>query len=129
MYTGPNAEVLLSLSGEGHLEVLSSVIRNTLAVMKERNILSTHSLSQIKITDELRSFDTLSFPGKITSYCNEGVRVLGIADTGHHRVLIADENGALKVYGNYRANTRVDSGGRHVGDFSFLSPKCTKFET
>lgn len=93
---GPRADVLLNLSGEGHLELLNFLIENTLDVMKETNLLSTHSLPQIRLTNELKSFRILSFPGKITSYCTKHVTLLGIADTGHNRILITDASGRLQ---------------------------------
>lgn len=65
--------------------------------MKETNLLSTHSLPQIRLTNELKSFRILSFPGKITSYCTKHVTLLGIADTGHNRILITDASGRLQV--------------------------------
>lgn len=97
MIAGPHGELLLSLSGEGHLKLLDSVIGVTLEVMKEKNLLSPHALPQIIDTDELKSFGVLSFPGKITSYINENLRFIGIADTGHHRILITDGKGTIQV--------------------------------
>jgi hypothetical protein len=85
------------LSGEGHFAVLNSVIEIALDVMKEKNVLSSHSLPQIRETAELKSSGVLSFPGKISTFINENVRLIGVADTGHHRILIIDANGTVQV--------------------------------
>ena len=88
---------MLSLSGEGHFETLNSVIEVTLDVMKEKNILSSHSLPQIRNTNELKSFNVLLFPGKIASYVKGSACFIGVADTGHHRILIIDDHDNVQV--------------------------------
>lgn len=60
-----------------------------------KNYFSSHSLPQIQLTDQLTSFGPLAFPGKIT-YCEEG-KLLAISDSAHHRILIVDDSGNVKV--------------------------------
>lgn len=96
--SGPESEYLFSLQGEGHLKILDSFIQNALVFMKEKNLIKSHSLPQIRITDELVSHKVLSFPGKVTAFSSAESNLLAIGDTGHNRVIVTDNRGLIKVF-------------------------------
>lgn len=95
--SGPESEYLFSLQGEGHLELLDCFIQNALALMKEKNLIKSHSLPQISITDELKSHEVLSFPGKVTSFSSPDGNLLAIGDTRHNRIIVTDDRGVIQV--------------------------------
>lgn len=92
---GPNGTVLLVIHGEGHADFLTHFIKEALSFSKDEKYLSDHTLPQIQITNKLTSFSMLAFPGKIIHYKNGNL--LAISDSGHHRILITDENGSVLV--------------------------------
>lgn len=83
------------------MKLLDCFIQHALASMKEKNLIKSHSLPQISITDELKSHNVLSFPGKVTSFSSAEGNLLAIGDTGHNRIIVTDDRGTIKVRNSY----------------------------
>lgn len=85
----PQGYITLTLSGEGHRERLDRAIQTLLGEVNSESL--EPSLSQLKdFTDPT----PLRFPGKVLA--DEVSDRLFIADTGHHRIVIADLQGQVQ---------------------------------
>jgi len=89
---GPHGNLLFSLVGEGHCDRLNLFTASTLRYYGEQGLLNTHSVG-IKLYKDSLPPSILSFPGKV-AIDNVNQR-LAIADTGHHRILVASSAGHL----------------------------------
>ncbi|KAK9508441.1 hypothetical protein O3M35_005996 [Rhynocoris fuscipes] len=91
---GPRGEPLLFLQGEGHYDTLRVFISQALEYYSKVGLLSKKKLSIIdtsanRIHAEAKN-NTLLYPGKVTiSSCGN---FIAIADSGHHRIIVADLN-------------------------------------
>lgn len=105
LVVGPNASPLLMLMGEGNKEELRFFIENTLAYYRNKNQISSHKLplkSAFHLLPNLKG--PLLFPGKISSFIDNGVELYAVSDTGNHRVLIMEPEGVVvKQIGGIRA--------------------------
>lgn len=88
----PEGNVLGALSGEGHRETLDEVIGKVLAEHKEKGTLADRPLTFKRERETFQS-GTLEFPGKVLA--DDAGKRLFIADTNHHRVLVADVDGKV----------------------------------
>ncbi len=88
----PDGYVASRYTGEGHREALDRDIAALIAEAKQRGTLQ---IGKDNSTPEPagEAARPLRFPGKI--YADEASRRLFIADTGHHRIVVADFDGRL----------------------------------
>lgn len=90
LFLSPDGQPVFVLIGEGHKEELLLYAKCTLKYFK--NNISSHSLP-LTHCDVVVSSNVLNFPGKISSHGD----LLAISDSGHHRVLVLDSHGNIKV--------------------------------
>lgn len=112
----PEGCVVGAVSGEGHLEVLDGAIRELADAHRSRGTLVEGPRSFSR--PEEAKMGLLAFPGKVIAD-PEGRRLF-IADSGHHRVLVAETGGRILC----TAGTGVPGG--QDGDFetaSFRNPQ------
>ena len=88
----PEGYVLGGLSGEGHRETLDKVITQVLDQHKAKGTLADKPLTFKRERETFKS-GTLEFPGKVLA--DAAGKRLFIADTNHHRVLVADLDGKV----------------------------------
>jgi thiol-disulfide isomerase/thioredoxin len=88
----PAGYVLGSVSGEGHREDLDHVIMVALAAYKEAGLLDEQPLP-VKLESSAILDTPLAYPGKVLAEPN-GARLF-ISDSGHHRIVIATQDGKL----------------------------------
>jgi sugar lactone lactonase YvrE len=86
----PEGNVVGGLSGEGHRETLDTVIGKVLEQHKARGTLAAKPITFKRERETFKS-GLLEFPGKVLA--DAGSKRLFIADTNHHRVLVADLDG------------------------------------
>lgn len=115
---GPRGNLLFSVVGEGHGDKLALFAGAALRYYRERGQLKEHELG-IKLLRDSLPAGVLSFPGKVA--VDDVSKRLVVADTGHHRVLVASSSTGqlLHIIGG------PDSG-RNDGTFSeasFNSPQ------
>ncbi|XP_047464258.1 NHL repeat-containing protein 2 [Mugil cephalus] len=89
---GPRGNLLFSLVGEGHRDRLTLFTDGALRYYGERGLLKTHTVG-IKLYRDSLPPSVLSFPGKVA--VDDANKRLAVADTGHHRVLVASTTGHL----------------------------------
>lgn len=92
---GPENRVLLSLAGEGHGPILQEFVAVTLEYFAMRGMIDHKG---INITsDEKASVcpSPLKYPGKIC--VSKDGKSLAISDSAHHRIIVADTCGHVKV--------------------------------
>jgi thiol-disulfide isomerase/thioredoxin len=108
----PDGYVLGYLSGEGNREILVKVIDELIDEARRANILDSTPLPFALEKDRCLN-DVLSFPGKVEA--DAASHRLFIADSNHHRIVIADLEGeVLDVAGSGEL-------GRDDGDFGTAS--------
>lgn len=90
LFLSPDGQPVFALIGEGHKEELLLYAKCILNFFKSS--ISSHSIP-LTHCDVVVSSNILSFPGKISSYGN----LLAVSDSGHHRILILDSSGNIKV--------------------------------
>jgi sugar lactone lactonase YvrE len=88
----PEGNVVGGLSGEGHREALDQAISKLLEQHKAKGTLAARPLTFKRERETFRS-GTLEFPGKVLA--DAAGKRLFIADTNHHRILIADLSGKV----------------------------------
>lgn len=88
----PEGNVVGGLSGEGHRDTLDQAVSRLLETHKAKGTLAAKPL-RFKTERETFVSGTLEFPGKVLA--DEKSNRLFIADTNHHRVLVADLNGKV----------------------------------
>jgi DNA-binding beta-propeller fold protein YncE len=94
----PEGLVVGSLSGEGHREKLDVAIARLLEIHGAKGTLAKAPLTFKREREKFQS-GALEFPGKVLADA-EGKRLF-IADTNHHRVLLADLDGKVSdVFGD-----------------------------
>ncbi|XP_022190721.2 NHL repeat-containing protein 2 isoform X1 [Nilaparvata lugens] len=90
---GPRGEPLLELRGEGHRKLLELFIGEAITFFAGKNELSPHKIEQISVNKQVESAGSpLRFPGKVAVFDN----MVAIADTGHHRVIVANKSGQIQ---------------------------------
>ncbi|KAM3592304.1 uncharacterized protein V6R79_016380 [Siganus canaliculatus] len=114
---GPRGNLLFSLVGEGHHDRLMLFTEAALHHYGEQGLLKNHPVG-IKLYRDSLPPSVLSFPGKV-AFDNSRKR-LAIADTGHHRVLIASSTGQLLHVIGGPGSGRRDG---ELSEASFNSPQ------
>nr|XP_057917695.1 NHL repeat-containing protein 2 [Doryrhamphus excisus] len=89
---GPRGNLLFSLVGEGHRDTLTLFTELSLRYYQEKKLLEAHPVGVTLYRDSLPP-SILSFPGKVCM--DHGSNRLAIADTGHHRIVVASPTGQL----------------------------------
>ena len=118
----PEGYVVATASGEGHLEQLDRAIAAVIQVFEERQLMDRRPIAQSPERERLKT-SALAFPGKVLA--DESGSRLFIADSNHHRVLIASMTGTiLDVAGNGAAGW-VDGGFDHA---TFYRPQGLALE-
>ncbi|XP_059517462.1 NHL repeat-containing protein 2 isoform X3 [Myotis daubentonii] len=90
---GPRGNMLFSLIGEGHKEKLFLYTSIALKYYKDRGQIRANEIG-IKLYKDSLPPSPLLFPGKVT--VDHLSKRLVIADTGHHRILVAWKNGQIQ---------------------------------
>jgi sugar lactone lactonase YvrE len=98
----PAGNVVGSHSGEGVYDLIQPIVGSLVAEFEQKGLLDRSSLDFSREVDG-RSETVLSYPGKVFVDPNSGI--LYIADTGHHRIVAADQvsGDVHAVYGSGRA--------------------------
>jgi thiol-disulfide isomerase/thioredoxin len=118
----PEGYVVATASGEGHLEQLDRAIAAVIQVFDERQLMDRRPIAQSPERERLKT-SALAFPGKVLA--DESGSRLFIADSNHHRVLIATMTGTiLDVAGNGAAGW-VDGS---FGNATFYRPQGLALE-
>lgn len=91
VFISPQGEVLGANAGEVPFEALDQVVGEIVQEYDREGALSRVTLD-LQVTAPSRPADTLSFPGKVLVAEDH----LFIADSGHHRMLIADQAGRVE---------------------------------
>lgn len=100
----PAGYIVTSLAGEGHGDRLDGLIQRLLTEQPIPDATTTPDLQPE--LEEHPAFPTtpLAFPGKVTTGVLDGQTCLAIADSGHHRIVIATPAGeVLQVVGSGRS--------------------------
>jgi DNA-binding beta-propeller fold protein YncE len=88
----PEGNVIGGLSGEGHRETLDAAVARVLDQHKAKGTLAAKPLTFKRERETFKS-GTLEFPGKVLA--DAAGKRLFIADTNHHRILVADLEGKV----------------------------------
>jgi thiol-disulfide isomerase/thioredoxin len=107
----PEGYVVASASGEGHLDELDRAIAAVIRVFDERNLIDRRPLA-VSLERERLKTSTLAFPGKVLA--DEAGSRLFIADSNHHRVLIATLEGRVLDTAGAGAAGWVDGGFKYA---------------
>ena len=116
----PSGYVVGAVAGEGHGPVLDQAIADLIA--EHRTAGTLREGPEPGPTAETAEATPLAFPGKIAVDSASGR--LAIADSGHHRILIADQDGSI------RAVVGTGKPGAHDGlfaDATFRHPQGVAF--
>ncbi len=106
MFVDPNGRVIGKHEGEFELEAMNRLIAAMVEEFDASGILNRGPLPYVSGFDAVGTSD-LAFPGKILA-AEDGR--LYIADSNHHRVVVADVNGAaVDVIGNGESPLATDS--------------------
>jgi thiol-disulfide isomerase/thioredoxin len=91
---GPDGNILATLSGEGHRDLLDALIAESLNYFGRRGQLARKAAELPTTTKETtREPTVLRFPGKLVA--DESRNLLYLSDTGNHRILILDPEGEI----------------------------------
>jgi sugar lactone lactonase YvrE/thiol-disulfide isomerase/thioredoxin len=111
----PAGNAVGSHAGEGVYEVVAPVLANLVAEFGARGELNLEPI-ELRLEKTRTAETVLSYPGKVLAADD----LLYIADTGHHRIIKATEEGqVLEIYGNGEAGL-VDGS---AAGASFSSPQ------
>ena len=88
----PSGQFLYTIMGEGHRQRLLQFVGVAVDYYKEKGEISRHSLP-LEVVQLPPS--VLNFPGKVC--VSQDGKTIVVADTGHHRILVLDKNGLVKV--------------------------------
>ncbi|KAM9774353.1 NHL repeat-containing protein 2 isoform X1 [Syngnathus typhle] len=114
---GPRGNLLFTLVGEGHRDRLRLFADVSLRYYREKKLLLPHPVG-VKLYRDSLPPSILSFPGKLC-VDRAGDR-LAIADTGHHRILVASSTcQVLHIIGGPESGRRDGS----LSEASFNSPQ------
>lgn len=116
---GPRGNLLFSVVGEGHRENLFLFSAAALKHYKEKDLLRDHTVGMKLFKDSLPP-SILSFPGKVAM--DHKSKKLAIADTGHHRILVASRTGkVLHCVGGKKwySSLKIDMGSQ-ITQYSLL---------
>jgi thiol-disulfide isomerase/thioredoxin len=103
----PEGYVVATASGEGHLDELDRAIAAVIRVFDERNLIDRRPIEMSLERERLKT-SALAFPGKVLA--DEAGARLFIADSNHHRVLIATLDGRILDTAGAGAAGWVDGG-------------------
>src|SRR5262245_7062324 len=118
----PEGYVVATASGEGKADAFDRAIQAVIRVFDEQGRIDRRPLATSLERDRLRS-SSLAFPGKVLA--DEAGGRLFIADSNHHRVLVADFDGHVaSVVGR---GTPGWSDGRG-GEVEFYRPQGLAFD-
>nr|XP_033322371.1 NHL repeat-containing protein 2 isoform X1 [Megalopta genalis] len=95
---GPTGEPFAVFIGEGHKDELPAYASVALTYFKSLYQISNSNLP-LQLAKHLlpsRGNETLLFPSKIKSFCNERRECLVISDTGNNRILVTDVTGNVE---------------------------------
>jgi thiol-disulfide isomerase/thioredoxin len=96
----PEGYVVTTASGEGNSAAFDRAIAAVIQVFDERGLIDRRPIPQALERERLAA-STLAFPGKVLA--DETSSRLFVADSNHHRVLIADlDGGVSRVVGSGR---------------------------
>jgi thiol-disulfide isomerase/thioredoxin len=113
----PAGNVVGTHSGEGVYDVVAPVVANLVAEFGARGELDRDPI-EFSLEKDGRPDTLLSYPGKVLA--DPGSARLFIADTGHHRIVVADDSGAVgAVYGTGTAGFTDGA----AADARFSSPQ------
>ena len=90
----PQRQLLYYLVGEGHRDRLKEFVSVAVQYYREKGVIRDHELP-IQLARTSLPPSPLRFPGKVA--VDKTGNQLAIADTGHHRVLVTDKQGIVKV--------------------------------
>lgn len=90
----PSGRYLRTFVGEGHRESLEDFVKIAMDYYKEKDMIKTHSLP-ISLEKHKLPATPLKFPGKIT--VSQNGKLVALADSGHHRVIVCGKDGLVKV--------------------------------
>lgn len=88
----PEGYVVASASGEGHADGFDRAIAAVIQVFDEKGLIDRTPLPLAPARERLAT-STLAFPGKVLA--DEATGRLFIADSNHHRIVIADLDGRI----------------------------------
>jgi DNA-binding beta-propeller fold protein YncE len=112
VFLSPDGQVIGQHAGEAPLEALSRAMEGVIAEYERDGRLNRGHVD-LQVEAFSRPLDQLAFPGKVLS---AGERVF-IADSGHHRIVVADVRGrVLQVIGSGRAG--LQDGDRDAASFN-----------
>jgi thiol-disulfide isomerase/thioredoxin len=103
----PEGYVVATASGEGKGEAFDQAIHAVVRVFDERGLIDRRPIALSLERERLRT-STLAFPGKVLA--DDASRRLFIADSNHHRVLVANRDGQVTEVIGSGAAGRVDGG-------------------
>ena len=103
----PEGHVVATASGEGHVEQFDRAIAAVIQVFDERKLIDRKPIALSPERERLK-MSTLAFPGKVLAD-EAGGRLL-IADSNHHRVLVATMTGEIREVIGSGAAGWVDGG-------------------
>lgn len=119
----PEGYVVGSVSGEGKREVLDNLISNLIQTHEAKGTIDFHTLQLTLEKQQAPLISRLAFPGKVLADMESNL--LFIADSGHHRLVVATLEGqVLHTIGTGTA-------GLCDGDFAatqFASPQGMAFD-
>jgi thiol-disulfide isomerase/thioredoxin len=118
----PEGYVVATASGEGHLEQLDRAIAAVIQVFDERQLMDRRPIA-LSLERERLKTSALAFPGKVLA--DEAGARLFVADSNHHRVLIATLEGKLLDTAGSGAAGWVDGGFDHA---AFYRPQGLALE-
>ncbi|XP_054272823.1 NHL repeat-containing protein 2 [Macrosteles quadrilineatus] len=94
---GPRGELLLYLMGESHENLLKAFVLEAITLFKDQQRISDHSINEIGASKEYKkNEEVLNYPGKVCVIENGSGKLLAVADTGNHKVLVLDQCGNIQ---------------------------------
>jgi thiol-disulfide isomerase/thioredoxin len=88
----PDGQIFARQAGEPDADKLLEAVGNAVRKYKAKGKLRP---AKIETTPQPKQAQTLRFPGKIKKFSWRGAPHWAIADTGHHQIAIADDNGKI----------------------------------
>jgi sugar lactone lactonase YvrE/thiol-disulfide isomerase/thioredoxin len=92
MVIAPDCQVLHQFIGEGHWEKMKCFVGAALKYYSKKGLLNKSALPMSLAKNDLPP-SPLKFPGKVC-VSNDG-KMLYVSDTGHHRILVIDQDGLV----------------------------------
>ena len=97
----PDHRPICLFQGEGNYDLLEFCVKSSLTYYGYAKKISSHSIDvrlNSKVLHTNQTKDGLAFPGKIACFFDTeyGFETIAVSDTGHHRILITDDDGNVK---------------------------------